>query len=58
MKGKTETELIKGEAFFQKLYSREVSRIYSGGRVSIVIYPKPTNLKYNLPGPCEEVINI
>lgn len=51
MKGKTEIELYKGEARFEKLYAREVSRIYSQGKVAIVIYPKASTLKYVNQGP-------
>ena len=46
MKGKTETELFKGEAQFEKLHPREVSRIYPNGKVAIVIYPKSSSVKY------------
>lgn len=46
LKGKTEMDLYRGEASFQKMYAREVSRGYPQGKVAIVIYPKPSTLKY------------
>lgn len=46
MKGKTEVELYKGEASLVKLYARDVSRIYPEGKVNLVIYTKPSTLKY------------
>lgn len=47
MKGKTEVELYKGEASFVKLYARDVSRSYHNGKVSLVIYAKPSTLLYS-----------
>lgn len=47
MKGQTEVELYHGEAAFRKLYSREVSRKFEGGRVNFVIYAKPSVLRFS-----------
>ena len=47
MKGKTEVELYKGQASFVKLYARDVSRNYPNGKISLVIYAKPTTLLYS-----------
>lgn len=47
MKGKTEVELYKGESSFVKLYARDVSRSYPGGKVNIIVYCKPSTLVYN-----------
>ena len=49
MKGKTETEMIKGECEFKKMYAREVSRIYPSGKLNFIIYPKPSTLVYTNP---------
>jgi len=57
LKGKTEIEFYKGEANFEKIYAREVSRIYPQGKVTIVIYPKPLSLKYSTQGPNEEFVS-
>lgn len=57
MKGKTEVELYKGEASFVKLYAREVSRVYSDGKVNLVIYSKPSTLLYSGSNPFETNIN-
>lgn len=48
MKGKTEVELYKGEAWFEKIYARDVSRAYPDGKVNLVIYAKPSAI---LSGP-------
>lgn len=50
IKGKTEKDLYRGEAQFEKLYAREVSRIYPGGKVNIVIYPKQSSIRYFTSG--------
>ena len=39
LRGKTQAELIQGEAIFQKMYSREISRNIQGGKMNIVVYP-------------------
>lgn len=46
MKGKTETELYHGEATYSKIYPRDVSRKYEGGKVNFVVYTKPSMLHY------------
>lgn len=47
MKGKTEAELYHGEGNYSKIYPRDVSRSYEGGRVNFVVYPKPSMLYYS-----------
>lgn len=51
MKGKTEVELYKGEASFAKLYARDVSRVYPEGKINLVIYSKPSTLRYSGSSP-------
>ena len=46
MKGKTEVEMYHGEASFLKIYPREVSRTYAGGKLNFVVYAKPSMLKF------------
>lgn len=46
LKGKTEIEMFRGEAQFEKIHAREVSRIYPQGKINMVIYPKPSSLKF------------
>jgi hypothetical protein len=46
MKGKTEVELYHGEGTFPKIYPREVSRSYPDGKLSFVVYAKPSVLKF------------
>lgn len=50
LKGKTELELFRGESAFEKIYARDVSRGYPDGKLAIVIYPKPSMLKYHSQG--------
>lgn len=47
LKGKTEVELYHGEAEFNKIYTKDISRTFPNGRVNIVIYPKPSVLIYH-----------
>lgn len=47
MKGKIEAELYHGNASFIKMAARDVSRIYFNRTVNIVVYPKPTVLRYS-----------
>lgn len=47
MKGKTEAELYHGEGNYSKIYPRDVSRSYEGGKVNFVVYPKPSMLYYS-----------
>lgn len=57
LKGKTEVDLYKGEASFHKVYARDISRGYFEGKVAIVIYPKPSTLKYYTEGPNEHNVD-
>lgn len=47
VKGKIETELYHGSAEFVKLAPRDVSRQYVNKTVNIVVYPKPSVLRYS-----------
>lgn len=57
LKGKTQVDLCRGEASFQKIYARDISRGYPQGKVAIVIYPKPSTLKYFSSGINQEMVN-
>ena len=46
MKGKTEIEMYHGEGSFLKIYPREVSRTFTGGKLNFVVYAKPSLLKF------------
>ena len=46
LKGKTEVEMYKGEANFNKIYIRDISRHYSGRRLNLVVYCKQSTLIY------------
>lgn len=47
MQGKTEVELYHGEASFLKIYPRDVSRQFENGKVDIIIYPKPSLIRFS-----------
>lgn len=47
MKGKTEVEMYHGEGAFLKVYPREISRHYPEGKLSFVVYSKPSILKFS-----------
>jgi len=47
IQGKTEVELYHGEAVFEKIYPRDVSRMFDGGNISIVVYPKPSLIQFS-----------
>ena len=47
LKGKTEVELYHGEAEFNKIYTKDISRTFPNGTVNIVIYAKPSALIYD-----------
>lgn len=46
LKGKTEVELYHGEAEFNKIYTKDISRTFPNGRLNIVVYTKPSILIY------------
>lgn len=46
IQGKTEADLYHAEAQFQKIYPRDVSRYFENGKLSIVIYPKPSLIRF------------
>lgn len=47
MKGKTEIEMYHGEGSFNKIYPRDVSRHYPEGKVNIIVYAKPSLIKFS-----------
>lgn len=47
LKGKTEVELYHGEAEFNKIYAKDISRTFPNGRLNFVVYTKPSMLIYN-----------
>lgn len=58
MKGKTEVEMYHGEASFLKIYPREVSRTYAGGKLNFVVYAKPSLLQFtNNSSTLEKIID-
>lgn len=58
LKGKTEVELYHGNTEFNKIYTKDISRTFSNGKINFVIYPKPNMLIYNgLTSEYEENIN-
>lgn len=46
MQGKVEVDLYHGEADFRKIYPRDVTRHFKGGRINLVIYAKPSVLTF------------
>jgi len=38
--------MYHGEGSFLKIYPREVSRAYAGGKLNFVVYAKPSMLKF------------
>ena len=58
MKGKTEVEMYHGEGCFLKIYPKEVSRNYAGGKLNFVVYSKPSMLKFtNNSSTLEKIID-
>ena len=47
MKGKTEIEMYHGEGSFVKVYPRDVSRHHPEGKINIVVYTKPSMIKFS-----------
>ena len=47
MGGKTETELYHGEGSFVRVFPRDVSRTFPNGKVCLVIYAKPSSLRFS-----------
>jgi hypothetical protein len=47
MKGKTEVEMYHGESAFLKVYPRDISRHFPEGKLSFVIYAKPSLLQFS-----------
>lgn len=57
LKGKIETELYHGSAGFVKMAARDVSRNFVNKTVNLVVYTKPTVLKYSGESSIEEHID-
>lgn len=47
LKGKTEVELYHGQAEFNKIYTKDISRTFPNGRLNIIVYAKPSMLIYD-----------
>jgi hypothetical protein len=52
-----ESELYHGEGEFIKLSPKDVSRSFPGKTINLVVYPKPTLLKYSGESSLEENID-
>ena len=46
LKGQTEVELYEGQAALSKIYLRDISKPYPGGKINLVLYCKPSVLVY------------
>lgn len=57
LKGKMEADLYHGSASFVKMAARDVSRNFVNKTVNLVVYPKPTVLKYSGESSIEEHID-
>ena len=51
LKGKAECELFNGESSFLKMALRDVSRTFFGRTLNLVIYAKPSVLRYSEESP-------
>ena len=56
MKGRLESELYHGEAQFAKLAPRDVSRSLPGKVLNLVVYAKPSILKFSGHSVLEESV--
>ena len=56
LKGKIESELYHGAAGFAKMAARDVTRGFPNRTMNLVVYPKPTMLKYSGESSIEEHI--
>ena len=56
LKGKVESELYHGTVSFVKMAPRDVSRAFPNKTLNLVVYPKPTVLKYSGESSIEENI--
>ena len=54
MQGKTEVDLYHGEASFVRIHPRDVSRNLPNGKINILIYPKPSLIKFTSSASCLE----
>ena len=57
MKGKTEVELYKGEAVFEKIYFREISARFANSKLNLVVYVKPSTVTYECMGILSEKVD-
>jgi hypothetical protein len=46
LKGKTEVDLYHGDTSFQKIYFRDISKRYPYNTLNLVVYVKPSLLKF------------
>ena len=49
--------MYHGEGVFQKIYTRDISRTFPGKRINLVIYGKPSMLRYSDEGNMESQID-
>lgn len=50
--------MYHGEASFMKIYPRDVSRNFRNGKMSVVVYPKPSLIKFTTSATnMEEIID-
>ena len=57
LKGKIESELYHGTSGFAKMAARDVSRVFIKKTLNLVVYPKPTMLRYSGESSIEEHID-
>lgn len=57
MKGKLEADLYHGMGEFVKLSPRDVSRSFTDKKVNIVVYAKPSILKYSGESSIERIVD-
>lgn len=59
IKGKIEAELYHGEAHYQKMAPRDVTRNLPHSKMHLVVYPKPSLLKFATNNSSvEQIVNV
>ena len=46
LRGKTEVQLFNGEAIFNKIYFREISSLFEGETLNLVVYARASSIEY------------
>lgn len=49
--------MYRGEGLFQKIYARDISRNFLGKKINLVIYGKPSVLRYSDEGSIQSQID-